>query len=126
LAAPRERASPAPHGGIPEVPPRRDIGWPGMIVEVAGDDLPQPFPLLGDRRVPAPRPLAFDLLELRPPPVATGFPLEQEFAAPGLAADNGEAQKVARKLKVSGLPSRRRTRFCAAWRPNSTSRVFSR
>jgi hypothetical protein len=30
-----------------------------------------------------------------------------------------------RKLKVSGLPSPRFSRFTAAWRPNSIRRVFS-
>jgi hypothetical protein len=45
--------------------------------------------------------------------------LKLELARAGLAADEGEAQKV------SGLPSPRRWRRSAAKRPNSISRVFS-
>jgi hypothetical protein len=80
----RERASPEPRGGIAEVPQRLDIGRRCRVVEVASDDLPQPFPLPADRLVQAPLQFAFDLLELRPQTVATGFPFEQELAAPGL------------------------------------------
>jgi hypothetical protein len=63
--------------------------------------------------------LLFDYPQLRLHAVAPGLPFDLEFASVGFAADEGEV------LKVSGLPSPRRSRRSAAKRPNSMIRVFS-
>ena len=65
-----------------------------MVVEVAVDDVPQPFPLLGDRLVHAPPHLLFNHLELRPHAVLPGFPFDLELARAGFTADEGETQEV--------------------------------
>ena len=73
---------------------RSTVGRHGEVVEVAAHDLPQPFPLLGNRLVHAPSQFLFDGFKLRPHPVASGFPFNEELAALRLAADEGEAQEV--------------------------------
>src|SRR5947208_8632508 len=70
------------------------IGWHCVVVEVAVDDVPQPFPLCGDRLVHAPPHFLFDHRELRSHAVPPGLPLDLEFARAALAADEGEAQEV--------------------------------
>src|ERR1700730_16269482 len=70
------------------------IGWHGVVVEVAVDDVPQPFPLSGDRLMHAPPHFLFDLLELRSHAVPSGLPFNLEFSRTGFAADEGEAQEV--------------------------------
>ena len=72
----------------------RTVGRHCVVVEVAGNDLPQPFPLLRDRLMHAPSQLLLDLPKLRPHAVAPGLPLDEELALAGLAADEGEAQEV--------------------------------
>ena len=70
------------------------IGRHGMVVEEAGDDLPQPPSLLGDRLMhPSPQ-FLLDLQELCPHAVAPGFPAEQELTLARLSANEGEAQEV--------------------------------
>src|SRR5258705_11979251 len=71
----------------------REVCRHGVIREVASHDLCQPFPLLGDRLVPAPAHLLLDLLERRPHAIPPGFPLEEELACARTPADEGEAQK---------------------------------
>jgi hypothetical protein len=66
----------------------------GVVVEVAADDLPWPFPLYGYRLVHAPSHLLFDRSQLRPHAVAPGLPFEQEGTPAGFATDEGEAQKA--------------------------------
>jgi|SRR5580693_6635382 hypothetical protein len=70
--------------------PRRS----GMVVEIAEDDLSQPFSLLGNWLVHAPSHRLLDHLELHPQAVAPGLPLELEVATARCAADEGEAQEV--------------------------------
>src|SRR6476620_4340554 len=70
------------------------IGRHCVIVEVAANDVPQPFSLKWDRLVHAPPHLRFDHLELRMHAVSPGFPFDLEFAMPSLAADASEAQEV--------------------------------
>src|ERR1044071_1457937 len=65
-----------------------------MIGEVAINDAPEPFPLVGDRLVHAPLQLLLDLLELRPHAVCPALPLNLEFAGLCFAADEGEAQEA--------------------------------
>src|ERR1043166_311674 len=92
-----------------------------MIGEVAINDAPEPFPLVGDRLGPAPPQLLLDLLELRPHAVCPALPLDLEFAGLCFAADEGEAQEA------EGLRLAEPTPFAALRRkrPNSMSRVFS-
>src|SRR4051795_7376126 len=64
-----------------------------VLSKVAGDDLLQPFPLLGDRLMhPSPQ-LFLDVLELRPLAIPTGFPVDPEITPARGAADEGEAQE---------------------------------
>src|SRR5258708_358171 len=94
LTASPERSLPEFGDEEAECSQRLIVGRHGMVVEVALDDLSQPFPLDRDRLVPALPQLLFDGLQLRPHAVAPGFPLEEELAATRLAADKAEAQEV--------------------------------
>src|SRR3979490_594568 len=94
LASSPERSLPEFGDEEAECSQHLTVGRHGMIVEVALDDLSQPFPLDRDRLVSALPSLLFDGLQLRPRAVSPGFPLEQELAATRLATDKGEAQEV--------------------------------
>lgn len=78
---------------------------------------PQPSALLGNGVMHALTQPFLDLPQLRAHPVSSCFALKLERSAPGLSTDEREPRKV----KVSGLPSPRRWRGTAAWRPNSSS-----
>src|SRR3954451_231179 len=93
LAAVPKRAPPEVGDLVPEGRECPDVGGHRMVGEVAGDDLFQPFPLLGDRLVHPPPQLPLDLLELRRPAVPAGFPVDQEIAPARGAADEGKAQE---------------------------------
>src|SRR5262249_7691038 len=56
-------------------------------------NLPQPFPLFGDRLVPASLQLLLHLLELRPYAVAPGLPVDQECALARFSADEREPKE---------------------------------
>src|SRR5208282_1677717 len=56
------------------------VGWDCVVVEEAGDDLLQPFTLFGYRLMHPPSQFPRNLLDLRLHAVATGPPLEEEFA----------------------------------------------
>src|SRR5215467_6045194 len=73
---------------------RIPVGWDCMVVEEAGDDLLQPFTLFGYRLMHPPSQFPRNLLDLRLHAVATGFPLEEEFAPSRLAADKGHTKEV--------------------------------
>ena len=94
LAATPQRAPPEIGDMVPERVQSTSVGRHGVVVEVAADDMPQPFPLYGDRLVHAPPHLLFDHPELCPHAVPPGLPFELEFALAGFAADEGEAQEV--------------------------------
>jgi hypothetical protein len=79
---------------VPEHMQRLTVGRHCVVVEIAVDDVPQPFPLFGDRLAHAPPHLRFDPLELRSHAVRLGLPFDLEFTRAGLAADEGEAQEV--------------------------------
>src|SRR5260370_4891294 len=89
---------------------RPTVGRHGEVVEVALDDLPQPFSLDWYWLVPAPSQLLFDGLQLRPHAVAPSLALDEELAPPRLAADEGEAQEVEglRLAQPASLAARRR------------------
>jgi hypothetical protein len=72
LTAPPQRASPGSDRVKPEGPECPKVRWHRVVGKEAGDDLPQPFPLLGDRLVHAPPQLPLNLLELYPHAVAPG------------------------------------------------------
>src|SRR3954466_13226233 len=77
LTAVPERAPPEAGDLVPEGRECPNVGGHRMVGEVAGDDLFQPFPLLGDRLVhPSPQ-LLLDLLELCRHAVPAGFPMDQ-------------------------------------------------
>src|SRR5882672_9137037 len=78
LAAPSKRASPEVADVEAEGGKRATVGRHRVVIEVPGDDLSQPFPLLRDRLMHAPSQLLFDFLELRPHAVATGLTLDLE------------------------------------------------
>ena len=96
LTAPPQRASPEADRVKPEGPECPKVRWHRVVGKKAGDDLPQPLPLLGDRLmlVHAPAQLPLDLLELCPHAVAPGPSLEKETALAGFAADEGKAEKI--------------------------------
>ena len=94
LATSPQRASPEVGDVVPEHMQCMGIGRHCVVVEVAVDDVPQPFPLCGDRLVHAPPHFLFDHLELRSHAVRPGLPFDLEFTRAGLAADEGEAQEV--------------------------------
>src|ERR1700730_7451814 len=94
LAATPQRTPPEVGDMVPEHVQCPRIGRHCVVVEVAANDVPQPFPLNWDRLVHAPPHLLFDHLELRPHAVAPGLPYDLEFALASLAADEGEAQEV--------------------------------
>src|SRR5258708_5754902 len=73
---------------------RIPVGWDCVVVEEAGDDLLQPFTLFRYRLMHPPSQLPRNLLDLRLHAVATGFPLEEEFAPSRLAADKGHTEEV--------------------------------
>jgi hypothetical protein len=79
---------------------RGDIGRHGVVVEPAGNDLPEPRSLHGDRIVPAPPEFFLEAPQFCPYPVAPGFPPKQEAAAPCPPADMREPQEVEKSVRV--------------------------
>ena len=94
LAASLKRASPEFDDPVAERRKGPTVGLHRIVSEVAGEDLLQPFSLLGNRLMPPLSHLGFHLLELGQQAVAPGFPFEQEFPIATDAADEGKAQKV--------------------------------
>src|SRR5260221_10095006 len=94
LAAATECLPPPSDDLIPEGHECTPVGRHRVIVEVAVDNLLQPFPLYNDRLMHAPSQRLLDLRELRLHAVASRLSLDQELASPRLAADEGEAQEV--------------------------------
>ena len=70
LTAPAETPVPENGDGIAEGTDRRAVGRHGVVGEIAGDDLPEPFPGVQDRLVPSLAQLLLDLLQLGAPAVA--------------------------------------------------------
>src|SRR5215470_12042626 len=79
---------------VPEYFEYTAVGRYCEVVEVAADDLSQPFPLIGDRLVHAPAQLPLDLPQLRSHAIPPGVPFDLEFARSSLAAREGEAKEV--------------------------------
>jgi hypothetical protein len=94
LATTPQRAPPELGDVVQEDMQCLGVSWHCEVVEVAIDDVPQPFPLFRDRLVHAPRHLFFEHLELRSHAVCPGLSFDLEFPRAGLAADEGETQEV--------------------------------
>src|SRR3954463_5380522 len=117
LAASPQRASPEVDDVVVEC--LQGTAGHGMVVVVAGDDLPQPPSLVGNGLVHPPSQFLLDLRELR---------LQRRvfrwiWKSPRRVLPQMNVKP--RKVKVSGLPSPRRFRLAAAKRPNSSRRVLS-
>ena len=121
LAAPAEAPPPQPFDPTPEGGERLDVVGHGVIGKVASHDLPQPGALLVVRRVQAAAQDLFDLAQLGLQPVARVFRRRENLPF----RVRPQMWVKPRKLKVSGLPSPRRSRLTAAKRPNSIRRVLS-
>ena len=93
LAASLERTPPKVGDMVPEPDECSTVCRHCVIFKEAGYDLPQPFPLFGDRLVPTPSHVLLDFLELRPHAVAAGFSLQREAPAARSSADEREAQE---------------------------------
>jgi hypothetical protein len=94
LAASPQRALPEFSDRVTERVERAAVRRHGVVIEVAADDLPQPFALYGYRLMHAPPHLLFDRSQLRLLAVAPSLPLELEGTLAGFAADEGEAQEA--------------------------------
>src|SRR5258707_12484139 len=94
LTASPERSLPEFGDEEAECSQRLIVGRHGMVVEVALDDLSQPFPLDRDRRGAAAPQLLFDGLQLRPHAVSPGFPLDEGLAPTRLATDKSAGPEV--------------------------------
>src|ERR1700736_4185673 len=93
LTAPPERSLPEFGDQEAERNKRLTVGRHGVIVEVALDDLSQPFSLDRNRLMHPPQPL-FDGLQLRPHAIRPGLPFDLELAPARLAADEDKAQEA--------------------------------
>src|SRR5215813_14272271 len=94
VAATPQRAPPEVDDMVPEHGQCTGVGRHCVIAEVATNDVPQPFPLIGEWLVHALPQLLFDHPQLRPHAISPGLPFDLEFALAGLSADEGEAQEV--------------------------------
>src|SRR4051794_28464355 len=70
---------------------RRAVGRHGVVGEISGDDLPEPFPSFGNWPVHSPSQRLLDLPELCPHAVATRLPPNPEVASLGLIANEHKA-----------------------------------
>src|SRR6266581_2776666 len=94
LAASAKRLPPEADDDVAEAAECMAVGRHGVVVEPAGDDLPQPAPLFGYRLMPASPEFLLERTQLGAHPVAPRLPLEQEAAASGAAANMREPQEV--------------------------------
>jgi hypothetical protein len=93
LAAPPERAPLEVDDVVAEGAQCPTTGRHGVVVEEAGDDLPEPIPLLAEWRMHLTPQFLFDLLESCSHAVAAALPPEEELAGRRCAADEGEAEE---------------------------------
>src|SRR5262249_61986663 len=80
VAATPQRAPPEVDDMVPEHGQCMGVGRHGVIAEVATNDVPQPFPLIGEWLVHALPQLLFDHPQLRPHAISPGLPFDLEFA----------------------------------------------
>jgi len=96
------------------------VGHPKVLI-VSKQDRPQPLAHRRDGILQASPQVHFDRLQLGLHPFPQSLPKHDKLPFPGRVAHVQDP----RKAKLSGLPSPRRCRFSAAYRPNSISRVLS-
>ena len=94
MAAVFEHTPPEQGNTVTEHAECATVGRHRVVVEVAFDDLPQPFSLYGYRLVHPLSQLLFDGFQLRSHTVLPGFTPYEELAPTRLAADKTEAQEV--------------------------------
>src|SRR5215831_9660641 len=94
LTTPPERAAPEVDDPKTERAKLPNVCWHCVVCKEAGNNLPQPMPLFGDRVMPSLSHLLLNFLERRPHAVASGFPFDLELSAAACSADEGEAQEV--------------------------------
>src|SRR4029077_20214037 len=73
---------------------RRAVGRHGVVSEISGDDLREPFPGFRNWPVHSPSQRLLDLPELGAHAVATWLPPDPEVASPGLIANEHKAQEL--------------------------------
>src|ERR1039458_8450819 len=78
LTSPPKRAPPQVDDPVPKRAKRPAVSRDCIIGKVPGYDLPQPFPLFGNRMVHSTPELRLNVQELRPQAVAPGLPLNLE------------------------------------------------
>ena len=116
-----ECPSPGRHHVMAKCRQCTDVRRYGVISKVASNDLPKPFPCLGNWPVQPPSQSFPNPFERRPHAVPTGLPLYEKATAQGASAYEDETKEG----KVSGFPSPRCLRLIAAKRPNSIRRVLT-
>ena len=94
MAAVFEHTPPEQGNTVKEHAECTTVGRHRVVVEVAADDLPQPFSLYGYRLVHSLSQLLFDGFQLRSHTVLPGFAPYKELAPTRPAADESEAQEV--------------------------------
>src|SRR5207248_3368786 len=94
LVAARGLVSPDFDDEEAEAVERPTVGRHRMVVEVAGDDLPQPFTLFENWLMHAPSQLPLHGFQLCPHAIAARLAPDLELASSGSAADKGEAEEV--------------------------------
>ena len=94
LAAATKCAPPAVDDSESECAQCSPVRWHCVVLEVARNDLSQPFPLLGDWLVHSPPQFPSNLAEFSLHAVATGSPFQEELSPERLAADESESQEM--------------------------------
>jgi hypothetical protein len=105
LAALSQRSPPKVGDAVPEGLDCPTVCRDRMVFKEAGYDLPQPFPLFGDRLVPASSHFLLDFLELSSHAVAAGFSLQHEEPAALSSADEREPQEFEGSRLAKTAPS---------------------
>src|SRR6266446_2722034 len=100
---------------------RRAVGRHGVVSEISGDDLREPFPGFRNWPVHSPSQRLLDLPELGALRSRRDFLLIRKSPR----RDLSQMSTKPGNLKVSGLERPRLMQFWAAKRPNSISRVFA-
>src|SRR5262249_44553532 len=124
VAATPQRAPPEVDDMVPEHGQCMGVGRHGVIAEVATNDVPQPFPLIGEWLGHALPQLLFDHPQLRPHAISPGLPFDLEFALAGLLIAPFRPHRTGRETRASSgsyPPASGRTPSC-----HRTNRLGSR
>jgi hypothetical protein len=93
LAPTKERSAPSGNDVITESPYRADVSRYSVIGKVASDNLPEPFPRLGNRPMHPPSQAFGNSFKRRPHTVPSRLPSYQESASTGTTANENETQE---------------------------------